>query len=134
MTTTPTEPPRNAFSPLRTTGITMAGMIPVGATIEDAWYSVAGHYGPHPEHHATLSQAVEDAVATIDARNRKAHAAQIHGYTYPEAFSIDLFWKIKYPATVSGMSGVTVSAERTSFDSLDQARIYLDRVNRYAHR
>lgn len=115
---------------MKTTGLDKAALIPVGATLTDAYWTVAPKHG-RDQGHATQAEAIAEGLAyqqgLVDRHNAANQASGYH-YPHPESFAVDLRWTLTYPAG----GGLDTVIERFTYESLADAQAHLDRIAKYA--
>lgn len=123
----------------RATGLdrVTASMIPPGAAIVEARWHLAHHYGPSVESYATERDALAALIENAEKRARDERDAE--GLLPAGSMTIDLRWSVTYPpgaVDANGHRTVSVGTEftvsRLSYDSLDEAREHLARIDKYA--
>lgn len=122
---------------MKTTGFDSAWQIPAGATVTEAYWAGAYGYGPG-EAHATQAAAIAERLAyqeSLVAKHNEHYGARAAQYPHPESFSVDLRWKMSWPADHANgrvTSGIEATVQRTTYDSLDDARQHLVRIAQFA--
>lgn len=123
----------------RATGLdrVTATMIPPGATVKAVTWRLAHHYGPSVEAYATERDALAALIENAERRARDERDAE--GLLPQGSMTIDLRWEMTWPLLsrdANGRSVATVGSEftvsRVSYDSLDEAREHLARIDKYA--
>lgn len=116
----------------KTTGLSGATLIPVGATIERAYWAVPTHYSAGSEY-PTEVEAIEAAIAAWETSDA-AHAA-FHGpnrLPLPQNLTVDLRWSLKWEPshTTSHTSGTDTVIRRTHYASVAEAREHVARITK----
>lgn len=102
----------------------VAKMVPAGATITAATWHVALHYGPgdpHPTERDGLAYLIDQA----EKRERGERDAE--GLLPEGSLTLDLRWTMRY----ADGGGVETTVSRTTYDSLDEAREHLARIDKF---
>jgi hypothetical protein len=120
-----------------TDGLSSATSIPVGATIVSTRWHIAGHYGPSIESYDTQRDALVAGIAQTEERVAQYSRGQHH--VSAERLTVDLRWKMKWPANspdangrTSPASGIETTVSRSRYETLADAREHLDRIDRYS--
>ena len=101
-----------------------ASLAPVGATLTAATWHLAYHYGPG-DPFDTERDALAHLIDQAEKRERDERDAE--GLLPQGCLTLDLRWTLAHPD--GGGVGFTVS--RTRYDSLDEAREHLARIDKY---
>ena len=107
--------------------IVTAKLVPVGATLIDSYWTVPNAYSEGPRFETeelAIAGGIEKIRAAIEQHQAARGAASV---PIPERFSVDLRWKLTYPAG----GGLDAVAARTTYDSIAEAEESLARRARY---
>ncbi|MBN9214163.1 MAG: hypothetical protein J0J04_04985 [Microbacterium sp.] len=108
--------------------ITTAKVIPVGATLVDAYWAVPTPYGEGPRFD-TEDLAITAAVQKMREAIEQHKVARGASYVpLPERITVDLRWRLTYPAG----GGVDTVVARKTYESIVEAEESLARHRRFA--
>lgn len=119
------------MNPIKTTGFHQAGSVTPGTVIESVYFAVPGQ-ATIGDHFETFEAALVEAIARRQ-KHVDDHNARNLGYPHPERVDVDCRWVLRNPLTPTGRpNGSTDTvAERTTYDTLDEARSHLALIEKY---
>lgn len=105
-----------------TSGFESVASIPQGATVTRTYWTVPQH-GTIGDDFSTQGAAIRAAI-----ERREAYLATLQpGHFVPSTIYVDLRWGMQYPDG----GGVDLTMQRTTYDTLADARDHLARIQRY---